>query len=509
MKLQDVDSRFCETRSRQGASRSRLVDLIRQPLGSMQLSEPQESAVRTLLNPTSVVAVTGQQVGLFGGPMYTLYKIRSAVQAAQIVEHQTGVACVPIFWIEDNDHDAHEAMSARLLSAPYDVLDITPYDGTAPRQPVGDRVLSAVECATIQRSCEHLAGRHAEAARDRMQQAYRSGASWTAAFLEVLAPYLAQWGVLPLRSCLLTKAGLHGPILEHLLRINTDIVDSIRTATHDIQARGEQAQATVSDVPWMYTTSHGRQRIEVAGEHVRIAEQVLEFDELLQAAHKEPHLFTPTVLTRPMVQDAVLPTVVAVLGKAELAYHSQLPTAYACAGLTMPALQVRSGGTLLPSKTSRNIQKSGHDTPWFLRPWQDVERDIAVELTADVVPSSDHVRTHIDNVFAPYQTAAQLIDPTLVATVNAQRAGLAAAVETLEGKLRSAAKKKNVASVDRARAIHTMVYPLDTIQERIYPLAMWEAEFGVDTLIHMCDELARYDVGTHLPIQAPAYAEGT
>jgi hypothetical protein len=83
------------------------------------------------------------------------------------------------------------------------------------------------------------------------------------------------------------------------------------------------------------------------------------------------------------------------------------------------------------------------------------------------------------------------------------------AIEALEGKLRSAAKKKHTAALDRARAIQTSVYPLDTLQERVFPLAMWEAEFGVDGLLAMCDELAHHAIGAHIPIQVPAYEEGT
>lgn len=509
MKLQDVDTRFCESRSRQGASRSRLVGLIRQSFGHVQVSAQQESAIQTLHNPASVVAVTGQQVGLFGGPMYTLYKIHSAAQAAQDIQRRTGVPCVPIFWIEDNDHDAREAMSAKLLSAPSDIIDVTPYDGSEPRQRVGDRVLSAVECTTIQRSCEHLLGRFAAATRERMANIYTVDAPWSSSFVEVLAPYLAHWGVLPMRSSLLVTSGLHSSVLEHLLGINEVLVQSMRTATADITARGEHAQAAVLDIPWMYTTSAGRQRIEPIANGVRIADKDLSVDDLLHAARTEPHNFTPTVLTRPMLQDALLPSVVTVLGKAEMAYHGQLPQAYATAGLTMPALQLRSGGTILTSKTSRNISKSGHDTAWFLRTWQDVERDVSTELTSDIIPADNDVLTLINKTFEPYQEAAQIIDPTLVATVNAQHAHMISAVEALEGKLRSAAKKKHGTALDRARSIHTNVFPLDTLQERVYPLAMWEAEFGVEALLAICDELAHHAIGTHVSLQAPAYEEGT
>lgn len=505
MKLQDVDRGFCETRSRQGASRARLCELVRESMADVVLSDSQQQSLDVLRSHESVAVVTGQQVGLFGGPMYTLYKIRSAVAAASDVAQQTGVACVPVFWLEDNDHDAHEAMHAHLLVHAHDVIEVAPWDNANPRLRVAERTIDESLRAAILQASEQIAGRYAEHTRNRLQHAYTSGTSWTNAFISLLAPYLSAWGVLVIRSSKLVDMGLHGPVLGHLLHKNDAIIEAITAATSAIEARGSSAQAAIASIPWMYTTPDGRQRIERTSQGARIADTDYTFDELIDLARLHPERFTPTVLTRPMMQDAILPTVVSVLGAAEMAYHEQLTFAYPSAGLVMPALQLRSGMTLLTAKTSRNIAKSGRDIDWYRRSWNEIERDIAMELTHDLMPENVAREQQINDMLAPYLHAAESIDPTLVPTVKAQRAGIASALETLEAKLRSASKKKNVAMLERAHAIHASIFPHETLQERVYPLAMWESEFGIDALLQMCDSIGTCELGTHITSQASVH----
>jgi hypothetical protein len=75
-------------------------------------------------------------------------------------------------------------------------------------------------------------------------------------------------------------------------------------------------------------------------------------------------------------------------------------------------------------------------------------------------------------------------------------------LEVLEGKLRSAAKRKNSVTLDRAHAVHAHVFPSDNLQERVYPLAMWESMLGIDELASLCDTIAANELGTHIITQA-------
>jgi len=167
-----VDAAFCATRARHGASRSRLADLVRTSMRGLTLDAAQESALDILRDPSSVVTVTGQQIGLFGGPMYTLAKIRTAVEEARRVTASTGCKAVPVFWLEDNDHDAAEATSAHLLSSEGRVVDVFTWDGTDERRSVAERTISSDMRERIIEASALLTGQCADGVRERTTQIY-------------------------------------------------------------------------------------------------------------------------------------------------------------------------------------------------------------------------------------------------------------------------------------------------------------------------------------------------
>lgn len=482
MKLRDVNQEFCSARSRQSIDRTRLVDLFRTSHRNTPLSELQQSNLNVLSNPESVAVTTGQQVGLFGGPMYTLYKIRNTVTIAHRISESTGIPCVPIFWLEDNDHDAAEAASTYLRAESGDVQHVTAWNGSDARRPVSERIIDAFMREQIVASAPSLAGRFGSETQKRMLDVYQEGITWTDAFIAVLAPYLQHWGVLTLRAQDVVKHGVHGPILAKALRFNDELVNAIRTSTSEYVSGGKHAQASVSEVPWFLLTEQGRQRIERHDGLYTVGAQSFSHAELVAHAELHPEVFSPTVLTRPIIQDAVIPNVLSVLGAAELAYHQQLIRAYALLGITMPRLQQRTGTTLLTPKAERNLGKVNRSVEWFQRPLEEVEHDAALEFTSNVLPESSHQATIVHDLLAPYRDAASTIDPTLIATVKAQQAGIMASLESLEAKLRSAAKKQHATQMDRLRAIHSLIFPMNTLQERVYPLALWEAELGIEGL---------------------------
>jgi uncharacterized protein YllA (UPF0747 family) len=281
----------------------------------------------------------------------------------------------------------------------------------------------------------------------------------------------------------------------------------MRNTTANIERNGDSSQASVVDVPWMYTSTTGRQRILCNQADFTIENSTYSKTALVDLIRSHPERFTPTVLTRPLLQDALLPTVASILGSAEMAYHRQLDDAYVCAGITQPFRILRSGMTLTSAKVSRYISKSGHDIHWYSRPWTGIEHDLAQELTSDVVPAVADLQHQLDQLIEPYLHAASVIDTTLIATVNAQRAGITSALESLTGKLRSAGKKKHAAIIDRARYVHSMVFPNDVLQERVFPLAMWEAEFGIDALIDLFDDIDKQAIGQHITAGPPSSQE--
>ena len=497
---QTVDAEFCATRARHGAARSRLVDLAASSMSSLTLSDAQNAALAVLRNPLSVATVTGQQIGLFGGPMYTIYKIRTAVEEARRVHERAGVETVALFWLEDNDHDAAEASSTHLLDADGAVVDVRTWDKANDRKSVSGRNVDSVMYERITSAAAMITGQHADAVRERYAEAYNNGALWADAFLAVLQPYLAPWGVLVIRGSKVIESGLHLPILLRDVQQPGQLGAVLALGTRVIEDLGFTPQAIVGSQAFFGSDDTGRQKIVAGKNGVSMGAEMLTNDELLALGTEQPQRFTPSVLARPIVQDAILPTVVSVLGAAEIAYHAQLHEAYEFCGVQMPQVVLRNGATLLDQRTERLLLKDGHELSWFMRAPDELERAIADVLTTNVVPSPELRTEFLTALLAPYVNAAETIDHTLVATVRAQGAGITSTLEALEGKLRAAAKRTQALVVNRIRSIHTLVSPRGVLQERIFPLAFWEARFGTEDLRIIVEHIARAPIGSHTVI---------
>lgn len=482
-----VTAELCQRRSLQGASRSRLVDLVKDSMVPNQLSEAQGVALEVLRDKSSVVVATGQQIGMMGGPMYTLYKIRTAVAEARRISSTLCVACTALFWLEDNDHDAAEAAALTLQGPDALPMAVPVWSADERRLPVSMRLCDTQMHEQVAAAASHLTGAQAHETITRITTAWSAGTPWGDAFLGMLAPYLQRWGVLVVRASEVIKSGMHQPLV--LMETESSAITTALTeGSVACEQTGLGLQATVPEFGFFVLDDNQRRR------------PLRNEPGLEDRARTSPQDFSPSVLTRPLVQDALFPTVVNVLGGAELSYHAQLAEAYRACGIEQPVPVLRHGATLLTPKVRRLIGKSDAPMESYLRRWADIERDLATELTREMFPERSQRDVIADSLLAPYRSAAEAIDVTLVPTVEAQRSGISAALDALEGKIRAAAKRRHAAIVERARTVHASVMPADTLQERVYPLAMWESHVGVDGIMAALEVFDAIACGRHMVI---------
>ena len=177
--------------------RQRLVDILR--AAQERRGAPTEARVSAarLADPSAVAVVTGQQAGLFGGPLYTLLKALTAISVAERVTREHGVPAVPVFWIESEDHDWQEVNGCTVLDADLHRRTITL--GTPPG--AGDGPVSSVRLdpsvfAAIDSLREALPPTEFTAATlESLRQAYRPGVGMSEAFGRWLEALLGRFGL--------------------------------------------------------------------------------------------------------------------------------------------------------------------------------------------------------------------------------------------------------------------------------------------------------------------------
>jgi bacillithiol biosynthesis cysteine-adding enzyme BshC len=315
-----------------------------------------------LAKPSSVAIVTGQQAGVFGGPLYTIFKAVTAVQLARRVRATTGVEAVPVFWAEVEDHDWQEIRSARILDKDSNIVDVIAPDApNAGVRSVGSLEFDAGVSAAVDRLSEQLAKTEFSAdLAAALRRHYRAGARVGAAFAGWLDDLLARHGLVVFESDDVSLKPMVTDLFAH--EIETRATSKLaRAAGESMQRLGHapQVEAAHDAVALFYMDGAGRRSIRVRGDELVIGDKARSMADLKAEALAHPERFSPNVLLRPLVQDRLFPTACYVGGPAELAYQAQLGGVYREFGVEAPLLYSRASATLLDGAAMRFLERSG------------------------------------------------------------------------------------------------------------------------------------------------------
>ena len=278
--------------------------------------------------------VTGQQVSLFGGPLYTLHKAATAVRLAAQATESTGVAHVPVFWLATEDHDFAEADHA-MLSGRHSLKTVRlRHDQAASGAPVGSLLLGAgIEEALLQAA--ELLGSTAEFAL--LERCYRPEATFASAFAQWLAATFRDQGLIVLDASGRTCHALGQEVLRAAILRAEELQEALLVRGRELTERGYHTQVTVLPGSSLLFLLEG---VPGAGLHTRLPLKRKAGDiwtagratyttaELLAILEAEPERLSPNALLRPVFEDALLPTAVYIGGPAEIAYFAQ--TAVLC-----------------------------------------------------------------------------------------------------------------------------------------------------------------------------------
>jgi bacillithiol synthase len=267
-----------------------------------------------LLQPGTIAVVSGQQAGLFLGPLYTFYKCISTIAWAKALQQETGRRCVPIFWLQSEDHDFGEIASCFV---PPETLALPA--GT-PGCSVSHIGLPPEIDALKTRLAELLEGQpHAGEILGILREAYLPGKSICAAFGEAVERIFAGDGLVILDPRCEAVARASMPIWTVAIDRAEEIEAALMKRGEELAQAGFDEQVQLrrgSPLVFFHDGSPGGQRRRVG------------MDERAKLLRAEPLQLSSSALLRPIVQDAILPCAVYLGGPAELSYFAQIAPLY-------------------------------------------------------------------------------------------------------------------------------------------------------------------------------------
>ena len=434
--------------------------------------------------PNSLAVVAGQQPGLFGGPLYTLYKALTAIAYARDLEKATGVPAVPIFWVASDDHDFDEVRRAYLVDGSPEPAAIEYPADLAPRGVSVARITfgPAVEAAVRAAESFLPVSEYREELLARIRDAYAPGRGWSEAFARFLGRIVAAEGALVFDASDEEAKDIAMPVFEREIALRGKSSEAARERGEALAASGYHAQIarTGNELNLFY---HGREReaVRVAGAGFRLAtsNQELTESKLLALIRNHPADVSPGVLLRPLMQDFLFPTAAYVGGPAEVAYWAQVHALYPLFEVEPPAIVPRSGATLLEAKVSKVLAR-------FRLEWPDLSGDVEAVigkalralLPEDFPTLFERERGAIGEAFGRIEGAVLGFDPSLQSAVETSANKMKHESEVLEKKLMQVWKRRQEESVLQIRRARGNLFPNGGLQERSLSLLGYAARYG-------------------------------
>ena len=425
-----------------------------------------------------LVVTTGQQPGLFTGPLYTIYKALSAIALARRLERERRTPVVPVFWVAGDDHDFAEANHAFVLNSGGEPVRLAlrerPPD--APLVPLGQEPVGPEVRATLDALRAAVPDTEFKpAVLEWLEAAYRPEATLADAFAHALDALFGSRGLVVFRPYHTAAKKVMAPLLLRTLSVTLD--DGY--------------------LPVLVEGSAGRDRLrsEGGGFVARRSGEKFSRRDVERLAAETPERLSPNVLLRPAIEAALWPSVAYAAGPAELEYFAKVEPLYRALGEGVepqPAV-ARWSGVLVEPRVDKVLQKHGLSLDDLAAPPGALEtRLIGESLPQAVADALGALRSALDAGYGRLAQGVERVDATLVRTVESARNAALSGTRDIEKKLVASLKRANESLVGQVVKARSVIFPGGKPQERVLTLTSFLVRYGPSLIDALEAEVARW-----------------
>lgn len=495
---------------RKAADRAAAVERDRETLADVLLAQNarwgMDDAVRSnidaLRQADSVVTITGQQVGLFSGPFYTILKTITTLQTAEQLAAETGRPVVPVFWLGTEDHDFDEMSTAHFLRR-NELVDVS-YPRPERVGAVGRLRFDGTIDVLVDQLDEILPPSDFKPAlMERVREAYRSGRTFGEAFALLMAALFEGTGLVLVDADEPRLKRLAAPMYAREIADPESLSEGIRATSAQLaQTYHEQVQTRPTNL--FLLEGDARRALDAVNSRFTFRDGSQSFTEAeLEAMLREdPGRFSPNVVLRPLTQDILFPTAMYVAGPGEVAYFAQYRSAYEWAGLPMPLVYPRASVTIVESKVAKVLEKYKLDVEDFEEDVHRLFQRVVLEaMDVDIDELFNDASRHLHEAVNRLKPEVEKVDRTLVKSAEALRSALMGELMDFKSKVVRAEKRSHDEVRGQLEKADVNLFPRGKQQERVisvlyflnkYSLGLvgdLRASLSTDTTAHQIVEL--------------------
>ena len=442
------------------------------------------------LRDGAFAVVTGQQVGLFGGPAFSVYKALTAVHVARELSER-GINAVPVFWLATEDHDLAEVDHCYFPKrGGFERLELRP-SGLSDRRvgdiPLGEGVveLAAQAGALLEGPCAAEVGQA-------LLQSYAPDETFGSAFGKLMARLLAGSGLIFLDAISPELHRLAAPTLLHAVKEHKELAQELVSRSEALERAGFHAQVKVTAQSTLVFRMVGGQRLALrpANGGLVAGDKAEFFEDMLKAVEEHPEEFSPNALLRPVIQDTLLPTIAYIGGPAEIAYHAQTSVVYQRLLRRAPAILPRAGFTLVTSQVANLLKKYNLTAPEVLQEGHRLRARLEAEalpaaLSSQFEQGEQAIRAALDGLRGPLGK----LDQTLLGALETGTEKILYQFNGLRAKAGRAEGFRTGVLDTHENEIAGLILPDGALQERTFGLLSFLAAEGTELLENLAGQI--------------------
>ena len=435
-----------------------------------------------------LAVVTGQQAGLFSGPLYTLYKALSAIKLAECLT-QRGVKAVPVFWIASEDHDFEEVAAAEFINRDCTLSSVSVAAGIhRDGLPVGAVTLDENITGVVDDLLRSLPQTEfADELRSLLHDSYAPQRRFSESFARMMARLTGARGLILLDPRDADLKQMAAPLYADAARRASNIANAIVGRSRELETAGYHAQVTPSENSFplflhdengarqaLTRNSSGRYQTRAAANEGYTSEEIADW------AQREPDRFSPNVTLRAVVQDYLLPTIAYYGGSAEIAYFAQTSEVYRI--LERPATPIlpRASLTFVEKHTWRSLDRYSVRLQDFFAGLDHVMAQVVTKyLGKETAAAFEHTTETFNKELDDLQDQLRRVDPTLADALDKGRRKINYQIDGLHTRFNRAQVARDEAVQRQLEHAFDLLYPQKALQERHINITSFIARHGL------------------------------
>jgi bacillithiol biosynthesis cysteine-adding enzyme BshC len=467
--------------------REMLADVLLEQNEQWGLPQAARVNIEALRDPDTVAVVTGQQVGLLTGPLYTIYKTVTALQLADQLAEETGRGVVPVFWIEGEDHDfdeirrTHVLHRNELVELVYDAPEAAGNPGAVGRLTLTDRIESVL--AELDDALPPSDFK--TPLMERVRAAYQPGTTFEDAFGKLVRALFPDTGLVFINP---DDARLKRQVAPLFRRELTDhaAVHARIEATSDVLRETYHAQVHTRPTNLFLLDEEGRLPIDAEEDGtftLRGTDRTFTEEELLTRLDTAPEQFSPNVVLRPLMQDALLPTAAYVAGPSETSYFAQYKGVYEWAEIPMPIIYPRASVSITESKVDKVLEKYDVSVADFMGDFEQLFQRVVVDaMEVDVDNAFEEAMRSMHQAINDLKATVESVDSTLTQSAEATRATLVKEMESFKSRVVRAEKRNQDEVRSQLEKARANLLPGGAMQERVVSVLYFLNKYDIELL---------------------------